>query len=94
VKIELKESLKEEQNGELLQTKPRIDDEKKKKIEPEVNNLDVVPSHINEYRIIETYVQEDLRKMRISGWRGEGSEKRRLEICLEGGQGSSRTVEP
>jgi hypothetical protein len=31
-------------------------------------------------------VEEDLRKMRISG------EKRRMEICLEGGQGSSRTV--
>jgi hypothetical protein len=38
-------------------------------------------------------VEEDLRIMRISGWRGK-SEKRRMEICLEGGQGSSRTVAP
>jgi hypothetical protein len=34
-------------------------------------------------------VEEDLRKMRISG-----SEKSRMEICPDGGQGSSRTVAP
>jgi hypothetical protein len=37
-------------------------------------------------------VEEDLRKMRIL--QREGSEKIRMEICLEGGQGSSRTVAP
>jgi hypothetical protein len=36
-------------------------------------------------------VEEDLRNMRISGWRGKA---RRRDICLEGGQGSSRTVAP
>jgi hypothetical protein len=36
-------------------------------------------------------VEEDLRKMRISGWRGK---KRRMEMCLEGGQGPSRTTAP
>jgi hypothetical protein len=39
-------------------------------------------------------LEEDLRMMRNGGWRGDGSEKRRMEICLEGGQGSSRTVAP
>jgi hypothetical protein len=40
-------------------------------------------------------VEEGLRKMRITGWREkEGSEKRRMEICLEEGQGSSRTAAP
>jgi hypothetical protein len=38
-------------------------------------------------------VEEDLRKMRIGGWRGRA--RRRDEWkCLEGGQGSSRAVAP
>jgi hypothetical protein len=38
-------------------------------------------------------VEEDLRMMRISGWRGEA--RRRDEWkCLEGGQGYSRTIAP
>jgi hypothetical protein len=36
-------------------------------------------------------VEEDLRKMRIGGWRGK---TQRREICLEGGQGSSRNLAP
>jgi hypothetical protein len=38
-------------------------------------------------------VEEDLRKMRISGWTGKA--RRRDEWkCLAGGQGSSKTVAP
>jgi hypothetical protein len=35
-------------------------------------------------------IEEDLRKMRISGWRGKA--RRREEWYLEGGKGSSGTV--
>jgi hypothetical protein len=40
-------------------------------------------------------VEEDLRKMRISGWRGKARRRDKWKsVCLEGGQGSSRTVAP
>jgi hypothetical protein len=40
-------------------------------------------------------VEEDLGKMRISGWKGKARRRDEWkEICPEGRQGSSRTVAP